>query len=191
MRQIRNLLKKLRSVATKAKVDICFEDECHFQQHGSRCKMWVPPEDKDPIVKHAPTRKSISLFGAVYAATGKMVSMTTTVFNAETFLLFLKKLLRSKAKGRKLLVVLDNAKYHHAVMLKPWLERNKTKIELLFLPPYSPELNHIERVWKLTRRLCIHNRYFETLSEVEVAVNEQMKCWRTANSELRTLCCII
>ena len=146
-----------------------------FQQHGSRCKMWIPPEDKDPVVKHAPTRKSISLFGAVYATTGKMVSMTTMIFNAETFLSFLKKLLKSKTRGRKLLVVLDNAKYHHAVMLRPWLETNKTRIELLFLPLYSPELNHIECVWKLTRRLCAHNRYFATLSEVETTINEQMK----------------
>ncbi|HRP57656.1 transposase [Agriterribacter sp.] len=135
MKRIKALLKKPRSLAKKIKIDICFGDECHFQQHGSRCKMWVSPEDKDPVVKHAPTRKSISLFGAVYATTGKMVSMVTTIFNAETFLSFLKKLLRSKTRGRKLLVVLDNAKYHHAVMLKPWLETNKAKIELLFLPP--------------------------------------------------------
>lgn len=191
MRRIKALLKKLRSLAKKTKLDICFEDECHFQQHGSRCKMWIPPEDKDPVVKHAPTRKSISLFGAVYATTGKMVSMVTTIFNAETFLSFLKKLLKSKTRGRKLLVVLDNAKYHHAVMLRPWLETNKAKIELLFLPPYSPELNHIERVWKLARRLCTHNRYFATLSEIETTINEQMKYWRKPNDELKKLCCII
>ena len=40
-------------------------DECHFQQYGSRCTMWVPPEEKDPVVLQAPTKKSISLFGAV------------------------------------------------------------------------------------------------------------------------------
>src|SRR5438067_1748262 len=34
-------------------------DEVHFQQQGSRCRMWVPPETKDPIIYHHPTRKSI------------------------------------------------------------------------------------------------------------------------------------
>jgi hypothetical protein len=50
--------------------------------------MWVPPEEKDPILKHAPTRKSIALFGAIEANTGKLISMDATIFNAETFLLF-------------------------------------------------------------------------------------------------------
>jgi hypothetical protein len=36
-----------------------------FQQHGSHCRMWVPPEIKDPILRHAPTRKSVACFGAV------------------------------------------------------------------------------------------------------------------------------
>jgi len=48
-------------------------DEVHFQQHGSRCRMWVPPEADDPVCLHAPTRKSISFFGAVRLADGKLV----------------------------------------------------------------------------------------------------------------------
>ena len=39
-----------------------------------------------------------------------------------------------------------------------------------YLPPYSPELNPIERVWNLTRRQCLHNRYFPVLEEVVAAV---------------------
>jgi hypothetical protein len=40
-------------------------DEVHFQQHGSRCRMWVPPETKDPVLLHHPTRQSVGYFGAV------------------------------------------------------------------------------------------------------------------------------
>jgi len=53
--------------------------------------------------------------------------------------------------------ILDNSRYHHAILLKPWLEKHQEEIQLDFLPPYSPKLNPIERVWKLTRRLCTHN----------------------------------
>src|SRR6266446_8879965 len=46
-------------------VDLWATDEVHFQQHGSRCQMWIPPETKDPVLLHAPTRKSVGYFGAV------------------------------------------------------------------------------------------------------------------------------
>jgi hypothetical protein len=74
-------------------------DECHFQQHGSRCVMWVPPEEKDPVLLHAPTRKSMALFGAVNLMTGKLVHTVSTIFNAETFLDFLKKLQYHKSSN--------------------------------------------------------------------------------------------
>src|ERR1035438_6563387 len=84
--------------------------------------------------------KSIALFGAVQANTGQMVSMMTSIFNAETFLEFLKMVLKKRKRGRKL--ILDNARYHYATMIRPWLNRNKKWIKLifLFLPPYSSDL---------------------------------------------------
>jgi hypothetical protein len=44
-----------------AAVDLWATDEVHFQQHGSRCRMWVPPETKDPVLLHHPTRRSVGL----------------------------------------------------------------------------------------------------------------------------------
>jgi len=186
----RKLLKKLRLLAKDKKNDIRFQDECHFQQHGTRCKMWIPPEDKDPILKHAPTRKSVSLFGCVCSRTGQLTSMISPVFNAETFLKFLKKVLKTRKKGKKIILVVDNARYHHAIMLKDWLKENKKHMQLLFLPPYSPDLNHVERVWKITRRICTHNVYFETLEEIRKVIMKQMNIWNKPNEVLRKLCCI-
>jgi transposase len=186
----RRPLKKLRQVTKDGRNDIWFEDECHFQQHGTRCRMWIPPEEKDPVLLHAPTRKSIALFGAVRANTGQMVSMMTTIFNAETFLKFLKMVLKNRKRGKKLVLILDNARYHHATMIQPWLNRNKKWIKLIFLPPYSPDLNNIERVWKMTRQICTHNRYFSTLDELACVIKKQMKEWSAPNETLRKLCCI-
>jgi hypothetical protein len=187
----KRVLKKLRKIIKEKKNDIWFEDECHFQQYGTRCRMWVPPEEKDPVIQHAPTRKSMALFGAVSANTGKMITMDAAIFNAETFLFFLKKVVRSKKRGKKIILILDNARYHHAILIQPWLNMNKDKIQLLFLPPYSPELNNIERVWKMTRRVCTHNRYFATMDELLYVVKQQMKIWSKPNETLRKLCCII
>lgn len=46
-------------------MDLWAIDEVHFQQHGSRCPMWAAPEDRDPVLRHEPTRKSLGYFGAV------------------------------------------------------------------------------------------------------------------------------
>ena len=61
-------------------------------------------------------------------------------------------------------------------------------LALDFLPPYSPELNPIERVWKLTRRSCLHNRYFGQLSELIEDVENQFDHWHKGNATLRRLC---
>jgi hypothetical protein len=62
-------------MAQNAEVDLWYEDECHFQQHGSRCAMWVPPEGTDPVVLHAPKRKSIGIFLAVSNTSGRLVTL--------------------------------------------------------------------------------------------------------------------
>ena len=153
--------------------------------------MWVAPENKDPVLLHAPTRKSTACFGAVSLSTGKFVRSIAAVFNAVTFQDFLKKLLRHRSHAKRMIVVLDNARYHHAVLLKPLLWKYRHVLSLLFLPPYSPQLAPIERVWKLARRLATHNRYFKSLAEVVAAVDKCFERWLKPNAVLRRLCCII
>ena len=152
--------------------------------------MWVPPEIKDPILRHAPTRKSVSCFGAVSLETGQFIRMMCPIFNAVTFKRYLRRLLRHQTPGRRMILVLDNARYHHARLLGDFLRRNARQLRLLFLPPYSPQLAPIERVWKLARRLATHNRYFATLAGVLKAVSACFARWRRPNKVLYRLCCI-
>lgn len=165
-------------------------DECHFEQHGTRCRMWVAPEDKDPRVLQAPTRKSVALFGAVNLRDGRMVSMLIPVFDALSFEAFLGLLWRHRRRGRPMVLVTDNAPYHRSEELGPFLAAHRG-LCLDYLPPYSPKLNPIERVWKLLRRLATHNEYFETLEELTERVSHQLAAWSKPNAVLRKLCCII
>ena len=142
------------------------------------------------MVLQAPTRKSLGVFGAVRACDGRLVASRGEKFDAMAFHSFLKQLLRHRRKGRMLVLVLDNARWHHARLLKPWLRKHRRRLRLEFLPPYSPELNPMERVWKLTRRLCTHNRYFPTLEELVGTVFHQFGAWRKPNETLRKLCAI-
>jgi transposase len=56
-------------------------------------------------------------------------------------------------------IVLDNARYNHSNEIKAWLACDNCRIELVYLPPYSPNLNLIERFWWLFKKSTIYNEY--------------------------------
>jgi transposase len=95
---------------------------------------------------------------------------------------------RVNSDGCDGLIILDNARYHHASLLAPFLEQRQSFLRLDFLPPYSPDLNPIERVWKLLRKLATHNCYFATLEELTHAVTREMKRFEKPNPILVSLC---
>jgi len=152
--------------------------------------MWIAPEEKDPIVRHEPNRKSIGYFGALRLKDGYLMTRREDKsFNGQTFWKFLQELaVLSRARGRRVVVISDNAKYHHALLHKPWRLAQAGRFDLDFLPPYSPQLNPIERVWKLLRRLRLHNQHFSTLQHVVAAVEPQLQSWAQPNTALRKLC---
>jgi len=154
--------------------------------------MWVPPEEKDPIVLHHPTRRSVGYFGAVRLRDGKLIfQREEEQFNAMTFHTFLKHLRKtSYQSGRRVVVIIDNAKYHHAKLHAHWRSQHAPQFILDFLPPYSPDINPIERLWKLTRRLCLHNRYFPALEDVVQSVESKFCEWSSGNAVVRKLCAI-
>ena len=155
--------------------------------------MWVPPEVDDPVVLHHPTRKSVGYFGAVRLRDGKFLfEREDDRFDAMTTWHFLRQLRRcSRWAGRRVVVITDNARYHHAKLHAPWRAEQEPDFRLSYLPAYSPDLNPIERVWKLTRRLCLHNRYFSTLEGVVETVEGQFNRWKQPNEPLRKLCSIV
>jgi transposase len=186
----RRPLKKIAEISSSNKIDFWFLDECHFQQQGSRLTAWFAKDEKDPVVMHEPTRKKVGIIGAVRANDGTLVAREEEIFNAQSTEVFFDELVKHRTKGKSMVVILDNARYHHAKALSPWKEEHSEYFQLEFLPPYSPELNHIERVWKLTRRLRTHNQYFAKLDELRKAVFDQFSDWAKPNQELAQLCAI-
>ena len=152
--------------------------------------MWVPWEEDDPVLWHYPGRKSVGYYGAVRLRDGKFLfQREATCFDAMTTWNFLRQLRQcSRRAGRRVVVITDNAKYHHAKLHAGWRQEQQGWFSLDFLPPYSPELNPIERVWKRTRRNRLHNVYFPKLTLVVEAVEGQFAKWSEPNAELARLC---
>jgi transposase len=154
--------------------------------------MWIPPEQRDPIVFHHPTRESMGYYGAVRLRDGKFIwRQERDKFCGDSFLVFLKDVYRVALRsGRKVVLVADNARYHHAKSLKPWLSKVSKHLIIEFLPSYSPELNPTERIWKLARRKATHNCYFSSLDDLSLSVEHIFNLWRKGNETLRKLCAI-
>ncbi|MCW5551309.1 MAG: transposase [Verrucomicrobiae bacterium] len=146
-------------------------------------------EVDDPICLHAPTERASAISGACNFNDGMLVmSRPNGMFDAQTCWDFYRKLRRHRRGGRKMVIIIDNARYHHACLHEAWRDEVAGHFCLHFLPPYSPELNPIERVWKLIRRRCLHNRYFAALDEVIAAVEPTFRLWSRPNATLRRLC---
>jgi transposase len=139
---------------------VMYEDEAIFSVSGSLSRTWCECGRKNGgEVESKATRESMKAFGATSADQNPDFHfLFADVFNAQTFLNFLKRLVGRH--DRKIHLILDNARYHHAILLQEWLSENSGRIQLHFLPAYSPKLNAQEGVWRLTRRKSTHNRFF-------------------------------
>ena len=84
-------------------------------------------------------------------------------------------------------MVLDNVAYHHSKKITGWLRKN-VKLELFFLPPYSPDLNAIERAWWYMRKKITHNRYVKTLKERKVQFWKMFSHFLVPNPQLKSVC---
>lgn len=72
-------------------------------------------------------------------------------------------------------MILDNARIHHAKILKPFLEKNEQRLTLLFLPPYSPNLNAVERIWGWLKGSVIANRFHATRKDIRKSIEAFME----------------
>jgi transposase len=127
--------------------------KCTFNSRDLAAAGGVPPEIKDPVVYHHPTRKSVGYFGAVRLRDGQFLfHRQTERFNGETFWEFLKIFRQASVdSSRRVVAISDHAQYHRSKLHQAWRHQQAPRFSLDFLPPYSPELNPIERVWKLPR----------------------------------------
>ena len=168
------------------KHEIYFEDECHFQRNTTIVRAWFL-KGTTPEIKSPPVREKISVMGALGMDNGQLITMKADIFNAISFMTFVKQIIKCAKTERKILLVLDNARFHHAIINKEFFSSVKDKLKLMFLPAYSPELNPIESFWKKTRRGVTHNRYFESLSEERKCLNHFFNKFKKPNDILTSL----
>ncbi len=158
-----------------------YEDEASFWLDGTLHQTWARV-GVQPRVDTFGMRKTAHLFGALsLEVRPRFQYQFAAVFNAQTFLDFLKLLVRRTR--RTIFLVIDNSPCHTLdTEGRAWLTAHRRRLELFRLPPYSPEFNPIEGVWKQTKKQTTHNTFFRTTDERDAALTATFERFRARPS---------
>lgn len=127
----------IKKRAAKEKGTIYFGDETGMRSDHQAGRSYAPKK-KTPVIKSTGQRFSLNMISAI-SNKGHLQFMLIDKFNGEVFIDFLKRMIRYSKQ--KIFFVTDGHPAHKTKKLKVWLEENKRRIEVFFIPPYSPELN--------------------------------------------------
>lgn len=156
---------------------------------------WAP-KGSTPKVKSKPGKEKISYSGFVIPSTGELFTDKPGWFDFETTIASIRSFLEAcpLSEGEKYYLVMDNASWHKkAKRLIKENEDNKysdinENVVFVYLPPYSPDLNPIEQVWRITRRDAKNNKYFPDKATLEEELDDYYKVLAAPNETLRSLC---
>lgn len=110
------------------------------------------------------------MLGALDAITHELITVTNdTYINAQSFCELLLQIAQLNI-SIPVTLVLDNARYQKCKIVNELAER--LNIELLYLPPYSPNLNIIERLWKFVKKQCLYSKYYEDFTLFKNAITD-------------------
>jgi len=141
---------------------ILFMDGVHPQHNTVAACGWIKKGEEKEIKSNS-GRQRININGALDIEEYKVTITMEETLNAITILNLLTKLRKVYKNAGKLYIICDNAGYYKTENVK--IEAEKLNIEFVFLPPYSPNLNLIERLWKFYRKKVMYNQYYEKLSD--------------------------
>lgn len=119
---------------------------------------WIK-KGKEKFIKSNTGRNRLNINGAYDVNEKKVIAREDESINAQSTVNLLRQLLKGQLEG-KLYIILDNARYYHSAIVKLFLEKHQ-RLKFIFLPPYSPNLNLIERIWKFTKKNVCYNKYYE------------------------------
>ncbi len=166
---------------------VLFQDEASLQFSPTIVRMWSLRGYQPEVFTYG-GRLRQPLIGAVDPIEGNLHVAFSDTVKADQFQHFLEGLLSMYPKAKKLIIVLDNARAHHSKELEPFLEFNKDRLKLVFLPPYSPDLNPMEWFWKFLRKRVTHNTFFGNFKEFQRALIKFIVKHKLSSPEIMTRC---
>lgn len=181
------LLRYTRIKATMEPGDhLYFVDATHPQHTTDPQYGWILKGKKeDKFIKTSSGRARLNLNGALNLHDHTAIVLHEETINADSVIRLCEGLIEKHSIGT-IYAILDNARYHHAKKVQEWRKKHK-RVKFIFLPPYSPNLNLIERLWRFFHQRALWNRYFETFEEFKNTSLDFFKNLNIYEKELKSL----
>ncbi len=165
---------------------ILAQDESRFSSEVPRVTSWSK-SGSSVVYSGYRYGTSLNCFGSLNLKTGNLISSFHDRGNAQATIEHFKKVRDTYDKNIPLAIIIDNASWHKTLAVQEYCEKNK--ITLLFLPPYSPEYNPIERVWNFIKSK-IKQIFFQTAKKFkEYILNLFTNINDTDSDKLANHCC--
>lgn len=149
------------------KEKIYFMDAAHPQHNVKATYGWIK-RGKNKTIPSNTGRRRLNINAAINIKDKKVIEDEVESVNAETVISFFKKVEQKNIDCEKIYVICDNARYYRNKNVTKFI--SSSKIELVFLPPYCPNLNLIERLWKFCYEKVLYNKYYDKFSDFKNAV---------------------
>jgi transposase len=163
---------------------IYFGDSLHPQYNLVLGYGWIK-KGLEKEVLTTPGRLHLNISGALCINDQDINTRTFKTINAQSTCAMLRALREKNPDEKKILYILDNARYHHAKVVKALAA--ELEITLVYLPGYSPNLNPIERLWKFFKKKVLYNTCYPSFEEFKAAVRELFRGIRRHCRERETL----
>ena len=165
---------------------IYFLDATHPQHNTQPDYGWIlKGKANDKYVKTNSGRERLNLNGALNCNDKTAIVLEEESINKETTIHLLETI-KQKQRAGKAYLILDNASYYHARIVRRWILHHP-RFKLLFIPSYSPNLNLIERLWRFFHQKVTWNHYFETFEEFKSTTLTFFRNLKQYDTELSTL----
>jgi transposase len=163
---------------------VYYSDGCHPTHNTKTGRGWIR-KGQDFEVDCNSGRKRVNINAAVNALKPEhVVYDLADSINAQSTQRLCRQLLR-KHPAKTIYLICDNARYNRNKMLQQWAAGQR--VEFIFLPAYSPNLNIIERLWRLMRKEIIDSIYYDSYAKFRQGIIEFLDDAKAYKSELRSL----
>ncbi|MEL7497192.1 MAG: IS630 family transposase, partial [Planctomycetota bacterium] len=168
-----NQLKRLQERLKPGEI-LVYEDEVDIHLNPKIGLDWMNRGTQKEVLTPGQNKKRY-LAGAVNAETGELVVVEGDRKNSDLFLKLLEKLKRKYPQAKRIYVILDNYRIHSSKIVNAALANHLSNMALQFLPPYCPNENRIERIWKDLHDQVTRNHRHPTLAELMMDVRRFVK----------------
>jgi hypothetical protein len=178
-------LERVRAAqAPGTRVEVWFQDEARIGQKNSLTRVWGQTGSR-PVAPKDLGFASAYLFGAACPSEGKAAALIMPICNTAAMNHHLSEISSQVAADAHAVVILDGASWHnsHGLVVPG-------NITLLALPPYSPELNPVERIWHYLRSHWLANSVFRSLADIMDACETAWNRFATNTGLVRSLCAV-